>query len=158
MIDIINHFKNKDIIFFDLSTISSIYDFYKYLKIRSNYKVISYLNYKSISNYNIFGCFIKFYYRNNYKISNNTFTYFYKNKFLFCSNKIKSYDKNLIYNIESILLSDNKFDCNICFDVFYTINTCYRCNFQYCNKCHIKLKEINKNYSCCMCKFNYLCF
>ncbi len=149
----INYFINEGYYICDLSTINNInnYKKYKFYKNKCYDKTIFYYNILLLSDK-----IIKYYalkLTGDYKsIIGNNYVYFYKKSFLFSNSNIND---TKIISIKNILLSNDKYyTCNICFNKYSIIYSCYKCNFTYCNKCVIKL-NYNKKNACIVCKFSY---
>ena len=85
---------------------------------------------------------------NNIKYIPNNYIFFHNNRYLICNKIIgNDYDCNNIISIKNILLSNDKYyTCNICFNKYPIIHSCY--------KCVIKL-NYNKKNTCIVCKFAY---
>lgn len=75
--------------------------------------------------------------------ADNKIFYFNKDNFIF-------YNKDFIIPINRIndflnAKENDKYECNICFELFDNLNICHSCNFKSCNKCLIEnFKNKNK--------------
>lgn len=91
----------------------------------------------------------------------NKIIYFNKDNFVF-------YNKNFIIPINRIndfldAKKNDNYECNICFDLFDSLNICHSCNFKSCEKCLIESFKNKKNkikisngiykFECVSCKY-----
>jgi hypothetical protein len=61
---------------------------------------------------------------------------YYKNDFIIPINRINDFLDTK---------KNDKYECNICFELFDNLNMCHSCNFKNCNKCLLESFKNKKN-------------